>query len=241
MRLKCILCKVLQREAYWCAARSPHIIDIVLMPQGLHNTPDILRAEVQKEADKILDAAGNLYDAILLGYGLCSNGVAGISCKTEMIIPRAHDCITLLLGSRHLYQEYFDSHRGTYWYSVGWLENSPMPGPERLNALKAEYTEKYGADNAEFLMETEQGWMKEYQWATFVDWGLPGTDAQKKYTRNCASHLNWQYDEVIGSSGLMQRFFDGQWNQDEFLHVQPGQIIRQDISGTGIISAEPAE
>ncbi len=239
MRLKCILCKVLQREAYWCAARSPNIIDIVLMPQGLHNTPDVLRAEVQKEADKIHDAAGNRYDAILLGYGLCSNGVAGISCKTEMIIPRAHDCITLLLGSRRRYQEYFDSHRGTYWYSVGWLENSPMPGPDRLNALKAEYTEKYGADNAEFLMETEQGWMKEYQWATFVDWGLPGTDAQKIYTRNCASHLHWQYDEVAGDSGLMQRFFDGRWSEDEFLRILPGQVIRQDISGTDIITTEP--
>lgn len=241
MRLKCILCKVLQREAYWCAARSPHIIDIVLMPQGLHNTPDILRAEVQKEADKILDAAGNRYDAILLGYGLCSNGVAGISSNAEMVIPRAHDCITLLLGSRRRYQEYFDSHRGTYWYSVGWLENCPMPGPERLAALKAEYVEKYGADNADYLMEMEQGWMKEYQWATFVDWGLPGTKPQKDYTKQCASHLHWQYDEVAGDNGLMQRFFDGQWNDDEFLHILPGQIIRQDISGTGIISAEPAE
>ena len=36
MRLQWIVCRVLQREAYLCAARSPHVVDLVLMPQGLH-------------------------------------------------------------------------------------------------------------------------------------------------------------------------------------------------------------
>ena len=48
MRLQFITCKVMQREAYYCAARSKNVVDVVLMEQGLHDEPDRLRTEVQK-------------------------------------------------------------------------------------------------------------------------------------------------------------------------------------------------
>ena len=90
----------MQREAYYCAARSKNVIDIVLMPQGLHDEPDKLRTEVQKALDIIHDIQGRAYDASLLGYGLCSNGIVGLSAKIPIVVPRGHDCITLLLGSK---------------------------------------------------------------------------------------------------------------------------------------------
>ncbi|MEA3224886.1 MAG: DUF1638 domain-containing protein, partial [Planctomycetota bacterium] len=111
MRLQFISCKVMQREAYFCAARSKNIVDVVLMEQGLHDTPDELRKEVQKALGNTLDIQGRPYDASLLGYGLCSNGIVGLSAKIPIVVPRGHDCVTLLLGSKEKYQEYFDSHR----------------------------------------------------------------------------------------------------------------------------------
>jgi hypothetical protein len=65
MRLQFILCKVMQREAYFCAARSKNIVDIVLMPQGLHDEPDKLREEVQKALNNNHDIQGRPYDAML--------------------------------------------------------------------------------------------------------------------------------------------------------------------------------
>jgi len=50
MRLHFIVCKVLQREAYYCASLSKNVVDITLMPQGLHNTPDILKKEPAKQS-----------------------------------------------------------------------------------------------------------------------------------------------------------------------------------------------
>ncbi len=100
MRLKFIVCKVVQREAYFCAARTKNVVDIVLMPQGLHDTPDILRSKVQAALAQTTDIQGRDYDAMLLGYGLCSNGVLGVSSEIPIVIPRAHDCITLLVGSK---------------------------------------------------------------------------------------------------------------------------------------------
>jgi len=241
IEMKCykfVACKVFQREAYYCAARSHNIIDIVFMPQGLHNTPDILRQEVQKELDITTDEKGNTYDAVLLGYGLCSNGIVDLTCKIPVVVPRGHDCVTLLLGSKEKYLEYFNSHRGIYWYSPGWIDTNTQPGKERFEKTLAEYREKYGDDNAEYLMEMEQGWMKEYSRATYVDWGLGDSEAYKQYTKDCADYLKWDYDQLEGDPSLMQRFLDGKWdNDEEFLVVKPGCKIVSDLTSDRIIDS----
>jgi hypothetical protein len=237
MRLQFIICKVLQREAYFCAARAKNIVDIVLMEQGLHDYPDKLRAEVQEALDRTSDIQGRPYDACLLGYGLCSNGIVGLSAKIPIVVPRGHDCVTLLLGSKEKYKQYFDSHRGVYWYSPGWIESGKMPSKERFEQLLKEYTEKYGADNAKYLIETEQKWTTEYKWATYVDWNINSNQSYKDYTKTCAKFFNWNYDELPGDPGLMQKLLDGQWNRDEFLIVPPNQKIQEDLTNPGIIKA----
>ncbi|MHC4584011.1 MAG: DUF1638 domain-containing protein [Planctomycetota bacterium] len=238
MRLQFITCKVLQREAYYCAARSKNVVDVVLMEQGLHNEPDRLRTEVLKALENTCDVQGRPYDASLLGYGLCSNGIVGLSAEIPIVVPRGHDCITLLLGSKDKYQEYFDSHRGVYWYSPGWIESDEQPSKERYERLLKEYKEKYGDDNAQYLMEVEQSWMKEYSWATFIDWGLTDSSEYKNYTKRCAEYLHWNYDELKGSSALMQKLIDGDWRESEFLVVKPGQKIGEDLTNEGIMKAE---
>jgi hypothetical protein len=74
MRFRIIACEVLAREVYICAARSPHLIDVELVEKGLHNTPDMLRVELQERIDATRPVG---YDAILLGYGLCGNALVG--------------------------------------------------------------------------------------------------------------------------------------------------------------------
>ncbi len=228
----------MQREAYYCAARSKNVVDVVLMEQGLHNEPDRLRTEVQKALDNTCDIQGRPYDASLLGYGLCSNGIVGMSAKIPVVVPRGHECITLLLGSKEKYQQYFDSHRGVYWYSPGWIESDEQPSKERYERLLEEYKEKYGDDNAQYLMEVEQSWIKEYSWATFIDWGLTDSSEYKNYTKRCAEFLHWNYDELKGSRALMQKLIDGNWHESEFLVVKPGQKISEDLTNDGIMKAE---
>ena len=68
-------CHVLWREVFHLASLSENRFDIKLQEWGLHCRPDDLRSTLQAA----IDAAGAGYDAILIGYGLCSNGVAGDS------------------------------------------------------------------------------------------------------------------------------------------------------------------
>ena len=100
------------------------------------------------------------------------------------------------------------------------------------------YVEKYGEDNAEYLMEMEQGWMKEYSRATYIDWGVGDSEKYKQYTRDSAEYLDWDYDEISGCSSLMQKLVDGQWDDKDFLVVEPGKKIEPDAGSENIIKAE---
>ena len=108
-----------------------------------------------------------------------------------------------------------------------------QPGKERFERIYAQYVEKYGEDNAQYLMEMEQGWMSEYKCAIYIDWPeMPRPDYQQ-YTRECADFLGWECECMVGDSGLMRRMLDGEWDEKEFAIVPPGQIIvptyREDV------------
>ena len=87
-------------------------LDYIFLEQQLHNTPDIMRKRLQEEIDKMDES----YQNIILGYGLCSNGVVGlISEKHKIIIPKVDDCISLFLGSKEKYLEEFKKDPATYY------------------------------------------------------------------------------------------------------------------------------
>lgn len=251
MHFKVIGCNVLRREIFACAARSPHQVDVVMLPQGLHEQPEKLRQSVQREIDaplvvqprarglNDLVAADCPYDAVLLGYALCSNGAAELVARQcPVVIPRAHDCMTLLLGMRKRYQDYFEKHPGTYWYSSGWIETCLMPGKARYDQELAHYTAQYGEDNARYLMEVQAEWYRNYHRAAYIDWGFPNRERDKAFTRRCAMELNWEYDELQGDPGLLQRLVDGNWPADEFLVLQPGEQSVADPAGPLILRAK---
>jgi len=221
-RYKIIACHVLWRELCYYASLSKNVFDVCFLKQGLHCTPEVLRAELQGA----IDETDGDYDAILIGYGLCSNGIAEIAAReTPLVVMRGHDCITFLLGSKERYREYFDSHPGTYWYSPGWIDTDSQPGKERYERLFQSYVDKYGEDNGQYLMDLEQGWFKEYSNAAYVDLGFGDSKDYRSYTRECAEWLGWNCDELDGDPRLVQDFLEGRWDSDAFLVVEPGQSI----------------
>jgi hypothetical protein len=119
-RFNLISCEILHREITWCVARCRNIIDVTFLPKGLHDVGECGMSGALQEAIDGVDASR--CEAILLGYGLCNNGIRGLRATVPLVVPRAHDCITLLLGSKERYRDYFSCNPGTYFKSTGWIE-----------------------------------------------------------------------------------------------------------------------
>ena len=226
-RYKLIACEILFRELSFCAAKSCNLIDITFLPKALHDSGE---KKMSTRLQESIDQVDSLkYEAILLGYGLCNNGIRGLHADLPMVVARAHDCITLLLGSKERYAKYAKEHPGTYWYSPGWNRHHIAPGQQRYEVLRAQYVEKYGEEDADFLMEEEQRWFSTYDRATFVDLKVLPTEVDEAYTKGCADWLGWNYDRQEGDPGLLKRLLSGVWPEDEFLVLKPGQSLRMAV------------
>lgn len=233
MKAKVIACEVLYRELSLAVAHSPHLLDVKFMPFGLHSTPSELRSRLQEEVDH---ADNDGYDCLLLGYGLCSRGTADITAgRLPIIVPRAHDCITLFLGSRCRYDKEFSQNPGTYYYSPGWIERAD--GEVRQGFIEEakeiarqrryeEYLEKYGEENADYLIEQESQWLVNYSRAAYIHTGVGDPEQYRLFTRGVADSRGWGYEEIKGDLSLIQGLVLGSWNRD-FLIVPPGATIAE--------------
>ncbi len=231
MRLKCLGCEVLARPLYFSAATSPHIVDIELLQRGLHDRPAGLREALQARID---DVSTGHYDAIVLAYGLCGQAAGGLVAREiPVVIPRAHDCITLLLGSRERYRDQFERYPGTYWYALDYLERDDGSGStlamgagteEQLQNAYQEYIEKYGKDNADYLMETMGAWQRYYQRAAYIDVKVRESTAVEGAAKAQAARRGWIFERLEGDLVLLRRLLLGEWEGD-FLVVSPGKEI----------------
>ena len=224
-RVAIVTCGVLEDELRHFAADTEHVVHLEVLEQGLHNEPDRLRTTLQEAIDRV--EADTDAEVVALGYGLCGRGCEGVRTRRcRLVIARAHDCITHLLGCRRRYADYVAERPGTYWYSPGWIRCHVSPGEERYRLLKQYYVKKYGEDNAEYLMEQEQVWFQHYDTATFVDLGVGDVDEGMRFTRECASWLGWKFDRQQGDPDLVRTLVTGPWPDDRFLVLEPGQAFR---------------
>jgi hypothetical protein len=227
MRLLMIGCGVLLRELSDAIVHSPHMVDAVYLPTGLHDTgATLMREGIQKAID---DNEGKKYDAIVLGYALCGTGLAGVRARSvQLVIPRAHDCIALLMGSREKYKNYFNSNPGTYYRSIGWVERDDQLVEQvagiGLDCNLATMIEKYGEDNGRFLYEEMSGYKRNYSRLTFIRTGLEVDDSFRKRAQAEAVEKGWKFEEFDGSTTLFHRLLAGKWDE-EFLLVPPGHQI----------------
>ncbi len=129
-----IACRVMEPELTSVLSEGgagDDVPEIIYLDQVLHRTPGKLLSLVQEKIDKAAQTASR----IVLGYGLCSNGVVGVTARQQgLIIPRCHDCIGLFLGSPARYQEIFHSKPGTYYLTPGLAGGKERPARDHRGA-----------------------------------------------------------------------------------------------------------
>jgi hypothetical protein len=52
------------------------------------------------------------------------------------------------------------------------------------------------------------------------------TEHDIDYTRQCADWLKWSFDRQHGSDALIRSLLTGQWDEDRFLVLAPGEEVK---------------
>ena len=247
-KYKLLACNVFQRELCALLANSPDIVDPEFLELGLHASPEVLREALQSRIDAASGTTpgGAGYDAILLGYGLCGNGLVGIVARSvPLVLPRAHDCCTILLGSRSEFMTRFGDIPSAAWTSAGYIErgtqylrSSILGQTTGLGLEYAELVEKYGDENAVFIWETLHPELHETK-LRFIE--MPGTEGlgYADAMRERAKVENLEFELIPGSIRILASLIGGGVG-DDFLVVPPGSAIHSAYDNEAILRAGEA-
>lgn len=216
-----IACRVMEPELNHLLAEAGEGDEggeVVYLDQLLHRTPGKLLDLVQEKIDQVAQRASR----IVLGYGLCSNGVVGVTARQQgLIIPRCHDCIALFLGSPGRYQEIFRSKPGTYYLTPGWIREQKDP----LGIIE-EYVPKYGRDTARWLIEEE---LKHYTHIALINTRVDEMAPLRVRAMENATVLKKQYEEIAGNLDYFRELLHGPYTDEKFLRLRLGERFTQEM------------
>lgn len=181
---------------------------------GLHVNPARLRETLQGT----IDSLHGQYDTILLGYGMCSQGILGLHARDcRLVAPRVDDCIALFLGSSAAYAAQCRREPGTYFLTKGWIEVGDTPFSDYDRSR-----EKYGEEKAARIFKIMMG---NYKRLALIDTGGYGLEKYRQYARAAAARFGLRFEEIEGSQALLRKMIFGPWDAD-FVVLEPGESFR---------------
>lgn len=229
MHFKVLACNVFFREFCYSAANSPATISVEFFELGEHARPEKLRKHLQDKIDAV--AAGPAtYDAVILLYGLCGRALDGLVARREKLVAvRAHDCCTLLLGSKEKFKAEFEEMPSTPFSSVGFVERGNYffeEGEMMQGDAYADLVEKYGEENAKYIYDSMHPKLDgKLQPVYFID--IPEIKSQEAMAicRSRSAADGREFKTLPGSLRLIKKLVSGEWPAEEFLTVEPGKRI----------------
>jgi hypothetical protein len=196
--------------------------EITFMDYGLHRVPRNLKKALQEKIDGIEQPS-----LVVLGYGLCGNGLHGLKAgKHVLLAPRADDCIAILLGSYKAYREQFDGSPGTYYLTKGWLESGSNPLEEYKEILQ-----RYDQRQADWLMDEQY---KNYKRLVLVAHKLEDLEKYRPRAEEVARYCErWgmHYEEILGSDCYARKLIETALRlekaDEDFVVAPPGGELKQ--------------
>lgn len=219
--------------------RLPENVPAVWLDIMLHNSPKKLAEALQARIDAIAEPS-----TVIVGYGLCGNGLVGVkSGPHTLVIPRTHDCVAIFLGSHQRYVQRFFASPNTYYLTKGWIDARDEP-----LADYHDYVEQFDEETADYLFEMKY---KHYRKICLVGFSQEELDAYRGRAQAVAEFMDRRFggvvcEETLGSTALIEALVrmpprlgevDGTRTDEEFVVIGPGGEITMD---SFLRSGEPA-
>ena len=211
MSLLLLACNTIREETFTAAQKVRTEMPMVFLESGLHIFPEQLRHRLQTE----IDGACKDVSHILLGFGFCGNSLVGLrSADKILVVPKADDCITLLLGSAARRREI--NREGAYFLTRGWIDNRITIWDEYQRCLQ-----QYGAEKTRIIMRSMLG---NYHRLVLLNTGLPDGGNWREVADRLATALSLEKVETTGTHAWIEKLLSGAWDED-FLVIPPGTEI----------------
>lgn len=243
-KYKLIACEVFKMSLEMIISLSENDIDIEYLDKEAHNDSDDLNRQLTAAISRA-ESVGQ-YEAILLAYGLCGNSTKDLqSSSIPLVIPRAHDCCTIFLGSRELFTKHFKDNPSCPFTSPGYAAagssmlhestvSEEMYGDGRSwNDL----VEKYGEENAAYVRDMLQVEIPGRNKIIYVNHRGDNSDELEDTARQKAREEGIEFIKIEGSDRLLDKLINGFWDE-EFLIVSPGKKIHALYDWEEIIRAD---
>ncbi|BBB93397.1 MAG TPA: DUF1638 domain-containing protein [Methylomusa anaerophila] len=217
MTVKIIACEVMREELL--SIQPDGQVEYEFISMGLHLHPKKLHRELQNILDRSLG-----YSKIILTFGLCGGAAKNLKASaTPLIIPKVHDCIPVLLGSREKYEHFSNEERGTFYLSCGWMitEKNILSEHQRILA-------KYGEKKAFSILSRMYD---SYRRVLFIHTGCADEAVNLEQSHQIAQLLNLRHDTVQGDNAYIRKIVNGPWDEDDFIHVSPFTVIEEKLFG----------
>jgi hypothetical protein len=215
-----VACDVLKAELEAVAAKE-EAGDLIwrFNRYALHSSPNLMPGVIM-EAVGDLRAQGA--ERIALGYGLCSHGSSGVSSDKGLVMPRCHDCISMLLGSPKRYMEMFRKFPGTYFLSEGWVRNEADP----LSSALLRYAKRLGEKKAMRAMSLE---LANYRYICFVNNGVGDIEVIRERTKENCRAFEKEYLEVEADLAYFRNLLKGPHPEESFIVLGPSGQVEDEL------------
>lgn len=156
---------------------------------------------------------------IIIVFGLCGKGAAGIgSSSSRVIIPRFDDCVNMMLCPEKREKRAY-MKAGITYLTRGWTEDKGS-----LLSIYNECLERYGEKRGRKAFKLMYD---SYTLAAVIDDGCYDLEPVEEYARKTSELLGLDICTVDGSIHVFEKLLSGNWD-DDIIVCEPGEVISEE-------------
>lgn len=207
MTLKMIACEVMKEELL--AVSKGLDMELEFISMDFHLYPEKLKGELQGILDRSIG-----YKRIVLAFGLCGRAIHQLKTADYVLtIPRVHDCIPLLLGSKERFEQCRLEEKGTFYLSCGWAL-----GEASILSSFQRHCHRFGKKKATgILRRMYEG----YNRILFIHTGHSREKECLQISHDIAQLLQLSCQTTQGTAEYLEKLVKGPWEGEDFVHVPP--------------------